>query len=260
MESSIYGTEGEGASPTGAQPVGAPVEINSFSPVAVNIGPEKKPKVPMIIAGVFAVLGVIGLIIASLSGSQLTNLWTNLDGEEYVKEIGTSAEMTYTDEDGLGEIGWGIFITGDYSDSDSNGKVDACEQFELTVMSNGADVTERTFIYSCDYDKGNNSATYFGLDGRIQVGTVCATLDNEDQNCTIGETYTISTTASTPMFLLDFDDLFGPLFEESIGLGITAAVGFGTGCCSICVGIIALIVGLMRLGKGKQEQVTYQMQ
>jgi hypothetical protein len=62
------------------------------------------------------------------------------------------------------------------------------------------------------------------------------------------------------MFLLDFDDLFGPLLEESIGLGIAAFGGGFAGCCSICIGIIALIVGLLRLGKGKQPQVTYQMQ
>ncbi|MDA8638534.1 hypothetical protein N9M83_04795 [Candidatus Poseidonia alphae] len=259
MESSIYGTEPEGANPTGAQPVGARVEANSFSPVAVTVGPEKKPKVPLIIAGVFAVLGVIGLIVASLSGSQLAEIWTNLDGEDYVKDIGTSAEMVHTDEDGQGELGWGIFITGDYVDSDSNGMVDACEQFDLTVMNNGTDVTERAFTKTCDYDEENNSATYFGLDGKIQVGTVCATLE-VDQQCSIGETYTISTTASAPMFLLDIDDLFGPLLEESIGLGIAAGGGFVAGCCSMCIGTVALVIGLMRFGKDKQPQVAYQMQ
>ncbi len=59
MESSIYGTEGQEANPIGAQPVGAQAGVNSYSAVPVTIGPEKKPKLPMIIAGVFTVLGVI---------------------------------------------------------------------------------------------------------------------------------------------------------------------------------------------------------
>ncbi len=36
----------------------------------------------------------------------------------------------------------GDFHYGDYVDSDSNGMVDACEEFELMVMNNGTDVTE----------------------------------------------------------------------------------------------------------------------
>ena len=259
MESSIYGTEGQEANPVGAQPVGAQTGVNSHSAVPVTIGPEKKPKVPMIIAGVFAVLGIISFIIASSAGSQAIELWSNLDGDEYTKDVGSSVDIVHTDDDGAGEFGAGVFIIADYVDSDSNGMVDACEEFEVMVTNNGIDVTEGTFLKTCDYDEGNNSATYFGLDGKIQVGTICGTLE-VGQNCTIGETYTLSNSASTSMFLLDFDDLFGPLLEESIGLGIAAFGGGFAGCCSICIGIIALIVGLLRLGKGKQPQVTYQMQ
>tara|TARA_B110000444_G_scaffold261562_1_gene315430 strand:+ start:27398 stop:28174 length:777 start_codon:yes stop_codon:yes gene_type:complete len=258
MESSIYGTEGQEANPIGAQPVGAQAGVNSYSAVPVTIGPEKKPKLPMIIAGVFTVLGVISLIIASVFGAQVEEIWTDIDSEKYTTEMGTSADIVYDDEDGQGEVGWGIFIDGDYNDNDENGKVDACETFVLKVMNNGTDVTDNVFRYNCVYES-NNSATWLGMDGKIEIGTVCSTLD-ESHSCKIGETYTISNNDSKTMVLFDYDELFGPLLEDSIGLGLMAAVSGGAGCCSICVGVIALVIGLTRLGGGKQPQVAYQMQ
>ena len=258
MESSIYGTNPEGANPTGAQPIGATIQGNSFAPIPVEVGPKKSPKTPMIIAGVFAALAVISLIIASVFGAQVEEIWTDIDSEKYTTEIGTSADIVYDDEDGQGEVGWGIFIDGDYNDNDENGKVDACETFVLKVMNDGTDVTEDVFRYNCVYES-NNSATWLGMDGKIEIGTVCSTLD-ESHNCKIGETYTISNNDSKTMVLFDYDELFGPLLEDSIGLGLMAAVSGGAGCCSICVGVIALVVGLTRLGGGKQPQVAYQMQ
>ena len=258
MESSIYGTNPEGANPTGAQPIGATIQGNSFAPIPVEVGPKKSPKTPMIIAGVFAALAVISLIIASVFGAQVEEIWTDIDSEKYTTEIGTSADIVYDDEDGQGEVGWGIFIDGDYNDNDENGKVDACETFVLKVMNNGTDVTDNVFRYNCVYES-NNSATWLGMDGKIEIGTVCSTLD-ESHSCKIGETYTISNNDSKTMVLFDYDELFGPLLEDSIGLGLMAAVSGGAGCCSICVGVIALVVGLTRLGGGKQPQVAYQMQ
>jgi len=258
-ESSIYGTNPEGANPTGAQPVGAQIGVNSFSPVPIEIGPKKTPKTPMIIAGVFAALGVISLIIATVFGAQVEEIWTDIDGEKYTTEIGTSADIVYDDEDGMGEVGWGIFIDGDYNDNDGNGAVDACETFVLKVMNNGTDITDKVFKSNCVYDESNNSAIWLGMDGKIEIGTVCSTLD-ESHSCEIGETYTISNNDSKTMFLFDYDELFGPLLEDSIGLGLMAAVSGGAGCCSMCIGIIALIIGLTRLGKDKQPQVAYQMQ
>ncbi len=258
MESSIYGTNPEGANPTGAQPIGATIQGNSFAPIPVEVGPKKSPKTPMIIAGVFAALAVISLIIASVFGAQVEEIWTDIDSEKYTTEMGTSADIVYDDEDGQGEVGWGIFIDGDYNDNDENGKVDACETFVLKVMNNGTDVTEDVFRYNCVYES-NNSATWLGMDGKIEIGTVCSTLD-ESHSCKIGETYTISNNDSKTMVLFDYDELFGPLLEDSIGLGLMAAVSGGAGCCSICVGVIALVVGLTRLGGGKQPQVAYQMQ
>ncbi|MBQ70139.1 MAG: hypothetical protein CMA65_01435 [Euryarchaeota archaeon] len=258
MESSIYGTNPEGANPTGAQPMGATIQGNSFAPIPVEVGPKKSPKTPMIIAGVFAALAVISLIIASVFGAQVEEIWTDIDSEKYTTEMGTSADIVYDDEDGQGEVGWGIFIDGDYNDNDENGKVDACETFVLKVMNNGTDVTDNVFRYNCVYES-NNSATWLGMDGKIEIGTVCSTLD-ESHSCKIGETYTISNNDSKTMVLFDYDELFGPLLEDSIGLGLMAAVSGGAGCCSICVGVIALVIGLTRLGGGKQPQVAYQMQ
>jgi hypothetical protein len=258
MDSSIYGTNPEGANPTGAQPIGATIQGNSFAPIPVEVGPKKSPKTPMIIAGVFAALAVISLIIASVFGAQVEEIWTDIDSEKYTTEMGTSADIVYDDEDGQGEVGWGIFIDGDYNDNDENGKVDACETFVLKVMNNGTDVTDNVFRYNCVYES-NNSATWLGMDGKIEIGTVCSTLD-ESHSCKIGETYTISNNDSKTMVLFDYDELFGPLLEDSIGLGLMAAVSGGAGCCSICVGVIALVIGLTRLGGGKQPQVAYQMQ
>jgi hypothetical protein len=262
MESSIYGTNPEGANPTGAQPLGATIQGNSFAPIPVEVGPKKSPKTPMIVAGIFAALGVISLIIAAVSGAQVEEIWTDIDGEKYTTEIGTSADIVYDDEDGEGEIGWGIFIDGDYNDNDENGEVDACETFVLKVMNNGTDITDKVFKSNCVYNS-NNSAIWLGLDGKIEIGTVCNTLgdiEGDSRSCKIGETYIISNNDSKTMFLFDNDEFFGTMFEDSFAPGLMAAVSGGAGCCSICVGVIALVVGLTRLGGGKQPQVAYQMQ
>ena len=260
MDSSIYGTNPEGAKPTGAQPLGATIQGNSFAPIPVEVGPKKSPKTPMIIAGVLAAIGVISLIISSVVGSQIIDIWTELDGAEFTTEIGNSTEMIYDDPDGMGESGWGIFIVGDYVDTDSNGRVDACENFDVTVMNNEIDVTNQTLTSACEYDKDNNTAAWLGLDGMIEIGTVCGTIDHDDIICKIDETYAISTNNSESMSLCDYDEVFGPIMEETIGLGIASAAVGGAGCCTMCFALVALVVGLTRLGGGKQPQVTYQMQ
>ena len=56
------------------------------------------------------------------------------------------------------------------------------------------------------------------------------------------------------MSVVDLDALLIPFVEDAIGAGLLSAAGFGAGCCSMCGGLVALIVGLTRLGGGKPKQ------
>ena len=63
------------------------------------------------------------------------------------------------------------------------------------------------------------------------------------------------------MSIVDLDAMYQPFVEELISSGLVAMGGSGAGCCSICGGVIALVVGLLRVGGGKpNQQVQFQIQ
>ncbi|MGB0516529.1 MAG: hypothetical protein ACPGKR_06295, partial [Poseidonia sp.] len=62
------------------------------------------------------------------------------------------------------------------------------------------------------------------------------------------------------MSVVDLDEMFIPVVEELIGVGILSGGSFFADCCSLCGGIVALIVGLLRFGGGnKQPNMQFQM-
>jgi hypothetical protein len=62
------------------------------------------------------------------------------------------------------------------------------------------------------------------------------------------------------MKVVDLDAMLIPVLGEIVGEGALMGTSFFAGCCSLCGGVIALIVGLMRLGGGKKgQQVQYQI-
>ena len=95
----------------------------------ITVGGEGKgPKVPMIIAAVLVVVGLIGFAVGAVVGGSIEDTFNRLSTVDYTNQIGASGEITYKDADGAGEEGWYLLIPGDpKADENDNGIIDACE-------------------------------------------------------------------------------------------------------------------------------------
>ena len=233
-------------------------------------GQSKGPKVPLIISAVLVVIGLIGFAVAAVVGASIEDTFLNLSTEDYTTVIDDNGGLTYVDADGLGEEGWYLLIPGDpKADENGNGISDACEGVNFSVVdSNGEDATERVARISCstsEDDSTNIGEEYFDIEDHVIVARICHTIkDGEgssEHRCAEGEVLTVSNDANISMSVVDLDEMYGPFVEELISSGLVAMGGSGAGCCSMCGGVIALIVGLMRLGGGKNApQMQYQIQ
>ena len=232
----------------------------------------KGPKGAMIVAGVLAAIGVIALIAGSLFAGSIESMYNELETADYTRALGDNAELTYNDADGLGEEGWYLLIPGDpKADENKDGIIDACEGVNFFLIDGyGEDATERAARFSCSTsttdENSNADEPYWDIKDAIVVGRICYTIDDDgegnlgEHRCAEGEVFTVSNDANITMSAVDLDAMLGPFVEDVIGAGVLSAVGFGSGCCSMCGGLIALIVGLTRLGGGKaQQQVQFQI-
>ena len=234
-------------------------------------GQSKGPKVPLIIAAVLVVIGLIGFAVAAVVGASIEDTFQNLSTKEYTTIIDDNGELTYVDADGLGEEGWYLLIPGDpKADENGNGISDACEGVNFFVVdSNGEDATERVARISCSTSEGDSTNIgdeYFDIKDHVIVARICHTINDGEGNlgehrCAEGEVLTVSNDANITMSIVDLDAMYQPFVEEIISSGLLAMGGSGAGCCSICGGVIALIVGLTRVGGGKpNQQVQFQIQ
>jgi hypothetical protein len=234
-------------------------------------GQSKGPKVPLIISAVLVVIGLIGFAVAAVVGASLEDTFKNLSTEEYTTVIDDNGELTYADADELGEEGWYLLIPGDpKADENGNGISDACEGVNFSVVdSNGEDASDRVARISCSTSEGDNTnigEEYFDIKDHVIVARICHTINGAEGNlgehrCAEGEVLTVSNDANISMSVVDLDEMYGPFVEELISSGLVAMGGSGAGCCSMCGGVIALIVGLMRLGGGKNApQMQFQIQ
>lgn len=147
---------------------------------------------------------------------------------------GSSGEVELHDEDGKGELGFAVFIPGEYVDADGDGQWDACEDLEVNVTA--ADGTgENKYTSYCDHGLNNTERhpyrDYEDL-GMILAGVACGMED--DVRCEDG-TYTVE--ANRDVNVIYSDRAIG----EVIGAGITWIVG----ACSACFGGFLLILGLI---------------
>jgi hypothetical protein len=237
----------------------------------ITIGDEGKgPKVPMIIAAVLVVIGLIGLGIGAVVGASIEDTFNKLSTVDYTTSIGDSGELTHDDEDGLGEEGWYLLIPGDpEADENDNNIVDACESVSFSVLDkDGNDVSDRTARISCSMGRGDDTKAYepyFDIEDHIIVARICYTMQDDvgeaEHDCEVGETLTVSNDAGINMSVVDLDAMYieSGFVEELLTKSGISVVSFGAGCCSACGGLIALIIGLTRLG-GKKPDQQYQFQ
>ena len=240
---------------------------------SVGVGGQSMgPKVPMIVAAVLVAIGLIGFVVGAVVGASMEETFENLSTVDYTSTIGISGEVSYTDADGLGEEGYYLLLPGDpKADENKDGIIDACEGVNFSIIDgDGDDATERAARFSCSTsttdENSNADEPYFDIEDAIVVGRICYTINDGEGNlgehrCAEGEVFTVSNDANITMSIVDLDEMYEPFVEELVGSGIVSIGAFGTGCCSICGGVIALIVGLTRVGGGKpNQQVQFQIQ
>lgn len=235
-------------------------------------GQGKGPKVPMIVAAVLVAIGLIGFVVGAVVGASIEETFNNLSTADYTSTIGSSGEVTYTDANKMGEEGYYLLIPGDpKADENKDGIIDACEGVNFSIIDgDGDDATERAARISCSTsttdENSNAGEPYWDIKDAIVVGRICHTINDGEgnlgeQRCAEGEVFTVSNDANITMSIVNLDEMYEPFVEELVGSGIVSIGAFGTGCCSICGGVIALIVGLTRVGGGKpNQQVQFQIQ
>ena len=243
-----------------------------MAPQKISVGDEGKgPKVPMIIAAVLVVIGLIGFGTGIAVGASLEDTFNKLSTIEYTTSIGDSGELTHDDEDGLGEEGWYLLIPGDVkADENNNGIIDACEGVTFSVLDEtGDDASERTARISCSMDREASDTNlyeeYFDIEDHVIVARICYTVEDEigesEHECEEGEVLTVSNDAGINMSVVDLDAMYieSGFVEELLTKTGVSVASFGAGCCSACGGLIALIIGLTRLG-GKKPAQQFQFQ
>ena len=207
----------------------------------------------LIAAGVVLVLSLGSLAVAGAAISSVEDDFQNITPYSYLSETSTSHEIKYVDDDGLGSAGFYILIEGETTDEDQDGLVDACVDFEFTVMDGSNDVTEQTSEVDCTRYGTTQLDDEFPDDGFITVAKICDTYDDEGngsedvESCIIGTMYSVQ--ANTGMMVFDSDSYYVDLLGE---LGDFLGELFGGSCFGIiglCCGVILLIVGLIMGGK-----------
>ena len=214
-------------------------------------------------------VGIVLLIIGVLIAVSAIEMWeTSDDIETFMSEPGTEFVQEFIDEGEDGSAGWYLMIQGEYFvDNNDDNITDACDGLNITItdsQGNGMNSTSGT-IY-CELDDNRKLA---GLDednvdindGWMIVGIVCDTLDNAEMNgywyswsesgetkttwtqtsendrCSIGEKYTIS--SNQEMIL--FDRHTQEELEEE---------GFWELICGFCCACLALILVVVSVISG----------
>ena len=243
--------------------------------IPVVVGDEgKSPKVPFIVAGALAAIGVVCFLISAAIGASAIGAFEDLSTREYTTQHGDSVTLTYDDEDGLGEEGWYLLIPGDpKADVNDNGIMDDCEGIAFTVTDGqGNDVSAQVARISCSTDtvaeSSNAGEPYFDIEDHIVVARMCYTIEEYNDNgeytqehdCSEGDTFTFSNNASVNMSVVDLDAMYIPVIEEAIDAGIGAFAAGAAGCFTMCGGLIALVMALIRVSSKPKGAAPMQQQ
>lgn len=214
----------------------------------------------LIAAAVVLLLSVGSLAVAGAAISSVEEDFEKITPSNYLTETSTSHEIKYVDDDGLGSAGFYILIEGETTDENQDGLVDACVEFEFTVMDGSSNVTEQTSEVDCTRYGTTQLDGEFPDEGFIAVAKICDTYDDEGngsedvESCDIGTVYSVQ--ANTGMMVFDSDSYYVDILGE---LGDFLGDLFGGSCFGIiglCCGVILLIVGLIM---GGQQQPPVMM-
>ena len=200
-----------------------------------------------VILGLSLLFVIGGGALSGAAGEDLENI--NDDPSPYytLSENG-SVTFTYVDEDKQGSAAFQVLIEMDYVDSDKDGYVDNCFDYNVEVEDDdGTNVTEDVINRGCVYDEYTDKDQMH--DGLVIFVSVCETYYGDDK-CILNSNYTVSVTdldnESVEFTLFDTDAYMIMMLEEGLGAGGALAGGIGLisiGCCGIVIGLIILIIG-----------------
>ena len=189
-------------------------------------------------------LTVLGGVLTGSAGENLENIDDD-PSPYYTESQDGSATFTYVDEDRKGSVAFQVLVSLDYVDSDADGYVDGCSDFNVTVTdADGNDVTEDVISRGCAFDEWTEEDQIH--DGLVISAYVCETFYS-DANCTINSDYTVSVTDSNNEsvdFTLFDNDAYAVLMITAIGEDIGSLLG-GLGlssaacCCGIPIGLFS---------------------
>ena len=212
----------------------------------------------LIAAAVVLLLSIGSLAVAGAALGSVDEDFESISAFDYLTDESTSHQIKYIDDDGAGSSGFQIMIRADLTDENDDGLVDACVDFEFTVMDGSDDVSEETSEVDCASDIVAKFDEEFPDGGMIAVAKICDTYDDSGQgfeeleSCSIGTVYTVQSTSS--MMVFDADAYY---IENLEVLGDFLGELFGGSCfgiIGICCGVILLIVGLI-MGGNQQPPV-----
>jgi len=214
-------------------------------------------------------VGIVLLIIGVLIAVSAIEMWEKSDDiETFMSEPGTEFVQEFIDEGEDGSAGWYLMIQGEYFvDNNDDNITDACDGLNITITdSQGNDMNSTSGTIYCELDDnrklaGQDEKNVDINDGWMIVGIVCDTLDNAEMNgywyswsesgetkttwtqtsendrCSIGEKYTIS--SNQEMIL--FDRHTQEELEEE---------GLWTLICGLCCACLALILVVVSVISG----------
>ncbi len=216
-----------------------------------------------VITGIFVLLTVVGGVLSGSAGENLENIDDD-PSPYYTESEGGNATFTYVDEDRKGSVAFQVLVSLDYVDSDEDGFVDGCSDYNVTVTDeDGTDVTADVINRGCVFDEWTEEDQIH--DGLVISAYVCETFYGK-ANCTINTDYTVSVTDSNNEsvdFTLFDNDAYAVVMLTALGEDLGGLLG-GLGlssfacCCGIPVGLILLIVGLAIGGPPPQVQMVNQ--
>ena len=200
--------------------------------------------------GIGVLILLVGLIIGGLGVRSLSTL-----EEPFTLENVNNGTVTLNDEDGLGEFGLTFWVDSEYVDADDDGFWDHCNSTSIEIISHpevhqnyidrnedvededkeGGGVTGGFYYEAGNWDeyphsncKADEKNQNWDMKdhGLIKIGRACL-------GCTSG---TLEFESNGTVWVT-YDD---PLIANLIG----GLIGLGGSTCSICCGLIVLIIGL----------------
>ena len=216
-----------------------------------------------VVTGIFVLLTVLGGVLTGSAGENLENIDDD-PSPYYTESQDGSATFTYVDEDRKGSVAFQVLVSLDYVDSDADGYVDGCSDFNVTVTdADGNDVTEDVISRGCAFDEWTEEDQIH--DGLVISAYVCETFYAK-ADCTLNSDYTVSVTDSnndSVDFTLFDNDAYAVVMLTALGDdlgGLLGGIGLSSMacCCGVPVGLIILIIGLATGGPPPQAQMVNQ--